>query len=306
MWERSSGPSAPTASPPGSCRLVEIDAFGEKLKRVREERGVPLDTVASATRIARHHLDALEKGDLESLPSGPFGRSYLRSYAEFLGIDPEPMLHSYRSQEADKGLGPAVSRERAIREMARLLERRPARKRFRLSPVVGAVGAALALFALWWFSRSPEPAIPAPEPFVEKAAEAAISAPPLQEAELEPDPPRPEELAEATISVSGAALGTSVVDHALVGRANRFSEGERVAFWTRVLGAEPGDLIHHYWLHEGRAVMRADLRIGGPHWRTFSRFALPKGAAGSWVVEARDGTGRVLAREEFLCLERGE
>jgi transcriptional regulator with XRE-family HTH domain len=284
--------------------LVEISVFGETLKRAREERGVPLDAVASATRIARHHLDALERGDLESLPSGPFGRSYLRSYAEFLGIDPEPILHSYRSQEADKGLGPVESQERAMRELSRLLDRRPKRRRFRLSPVLGAMVAASALFALWWASRSPEPASAPQEPLVDKAAANPMS--PLQEAEPEAErPPEKEPSRPTTISVSESALGTGVVSHVVTGRGNRFSEGERVLFWTRVLAAKPGDVIHHYWLHEGRAVMRANLRIGGPHWRTFSRYTLPKGSNGTWVVEARDETGRVIAREEFLCVERG-
>jgi transcriptional regulator with XRE-family HTH domain len=284
--------------------LVEISVFGETLKRAREERGVPLDAVASATRIARRHLDALERGDLESLPSGPFGRSYLRSYAEFLGIDPEPVLHSYRSQEADKGLGPVESQERAMRELSRLLDRRPKRRRFRLSPVLGAMVAASALFALWWASRSPEPASAPQEPLVDKAAANPMS--PLQEAEPEAErPPEKEPSRPTTISVSESALGTGVVSHVVTGRGNRFSEGERVLFWTRVLAAKPGDVIHHYWLHEGRAVMRANLRIGGPHWRTFSRYTLPKGSNGTWVVEARDETGRVIAREEFLCVERG-
>ncbi len=284
--------------------MVDISVFGETLKRAREERGVPLDAVASATRIARHHLDALERGDLESLPSGPFGRSYLRSYAEFLGIDPEPVLDSYRSQEADKGLGPAERRERAVRELSRLLEQRPKRKRFRLSPVLGAVVAPLALFALWWASRGPEPADPRREQ--EPLVEMAEAEKPVQVDELEPGPaPAKEPSHPTTISVSESALGTGVVDHALIGRGDRFSEGDRVAFWTRVLAAKPGDAIHHYWFHEGRAVMRAKLRIGGPHWRTFSRFTLPEGSSGTWVVEARDETGQVLAREEFLCLKRG-
>jgi hypothetical protein len=171
--------------------------------------------------------------------------------------------------------------------------------------VLGAVVAASALFALWWASRSPEPATAPRAPLVEKAA-AANPVSPLQEAEPEPErPPEKEPSRPTTISVSESALGTGVVSHVVTGRGNRFSEGERVLFLTRVLAAKPGDVIHHYWLHEGRAVMRANLRIGGPHWRTFSRYTLPKGSSGTWVVEARDDTGRVLAREEFLCLEQG-
>jgi cytoskeletal protein RodZ len=305
--------------------MVETCAFGETLKRAREERGIPLEAAASATRIARHHLDALERGDLESLPSGPFGRSYLRSYAEFLGLEPEPILDSYRSQEADKGLGPDESRERAMRQLAQLLDRRPKPGRIRLLPVIAVLVAASALSAVsWvrWVGRGTPEVVPEKPP-VEKVAAAMMPAsPPPQEPAPQPDPakepPTPHPVAGAgaaaalddhpgasAITVSEAALGTDVVNHALTGRGTRFSEGERVAFWTRVLAAKPGDVIHHYWFYEGRAVMRADLSIGGPHWRTFSRYTLPEGSKGTWVVEARDRTGRVLAREEFLCLERG-
>ncbi|HJS75164.1 MAG TPA: helix-turn-helix domain-containing protein, partial [Vicinamibacteria bacterium] len=65
--------------------MAEITAFGEALKRARTARGLALEAAASATRISRQYLDALEKSELEALPSGPFGRSYLLSYAEFLG-----------------------------------------------------------------------------------------------------------------------------------------------------------------------------------------------------------------------------
>ncbi len=284
--------------------MVETGAFGETLRRVREERGVPLDIVATATRIARHHLDALERGDLESLPSGPFGRSYLRSYAEFLGIDPEPMLHAYRSQEADRGLGPAESRERAIRELAHLLESRPEPKRFPPLWLPGAIVFAALIFALWRLSVGSAPVVPAPERLVETPQAAASTPEPPTESGPGPEPP-PEKAptGAAAISVSESALGTGVVDHAPTGVADRFHEGERVLFWTRVVAAKPGGVIRHYWLHEGKPVMRADLQIGGSHWRTFSRLTLPEGASGNWAVEARDETGRVLAREQFLCLE---
>jgi hypothetical protein len=60
-------------------------------------------------------------------------------------------------------------------------------------------------------------------------------------------------------------------------------------------------VIHHFWIHEGREVTRADLEIGGSHWRTQSRLVLPEGSTGRWAAEARGPDGRVLAREEFLC-----
>jgi hypothetical protein len=97
-----------------------------------------------------------------------------------------------------------------------------------------------------------------------------------------------------------------VENRRLVGRADRFVEGTQVSFWTRVLGGRPGDAIRHFWFHEDHVAMRADLAIGGSHWRTHSTLELPRGSTGSWTVEARDLTGRVLARGEFLCLSEDQ
>jgi hypothetical protein len=101
-------------------------------------------------------------------------------------------------------------------------------------------------------------------------------------------------------------VGTGVVDHRLVGRADRFTEGTGVSYWTLVLGGQAGHVIRHVWFQEGRAVMRADLPIRGPYWRTYSHLVLPGGSAGRWMVEARTSDGRLLARDEFLCEPDGQ
>jgi transcriptional regulator with XRE-family HTH domain len=287
--------------------LAEITAFGEALKRARSARGLALEAAASATRISRQYLDALEKGELEALPSGPFGRSYLRSYAEFLGIDPEPVLESYRSTESARGLGTAQSGEKAVRDLAALLEKRSRQSRSSLGPVLFALVTGSALLLVVWLRWEPA-AEPQSRVEVKEAPQAAEVVEPEEVLAEEPavEPPPPARAAPAReISVTDSAVGTQIVNHRLVDRADRFSEGEQVAFWTRVLAAKPGEVIHHYWLHEGRPVMRTDLPIRATHWRTFSRYTLPDGSSGSWVVEARDGEGRVLARAEFLCVESG-
>ena len=102
--------------------------------------------------------------------------------------------------------------------------------------------------------------------------------------------------------VGSVALGDAVGDIDFDARADRFEEGSQVAFWTRVTGGQPGDVISHVWFHEGQAVMRADLEIGSADWRTFSRRVLPDGATGDWLVEARGPDGGLLARLEFSCV----
>jgi hypothetical protein len=96
-------------------------------------------------------------------------------------------------------------------------------------------------------------------------------------------------------------VGTGVENHRLVGAAEEFREGREVVFLTRVVGGDPGDVIYHLWLHEGRGVARIPLTIGGDAWRTFSRRPLPPGARGLWTVEARGLDGRLLARRQFVC-----
>jgi len=97
-------------------------------------------------------------------------------------------------------------------------------------------------------------------------------------------------------------VGTAVRARTLVGRANTFREGTTVWFFTRVLGGRSGESVRHVWLHEGREVKRVELALGGPHWRTQSRAPLAAGSIGPWAVEARDGSGQLLARDEFVCV----
>jgi hypothetical protein len=75
-----------------------------------------------------------------------------------------------------------------------------------------------------------------------------------------------------------------------------------VWFWTHVQGGSPGDRIDHVWLQDGVETLRVSLKIGGARWRTYSSKMLRRGSAGDWAVEARDETGHVLARREFVTV----
>jgi hypothetical protein len=103
------------------------------------------------------------------------------------------------------------------------------------------------------------------------------------------------------MSVEAYGVGTGVVDRELEGEASQFAEGDKVWFWTRVVGGRQGDRIEHVWLRDGEEMLTVGLVIGGSHWRTWSNKLLHPGSGGAWAVEARDATGNVLARAEFAC-----
>jgi hypothetical protein len=105
----------------------------------------------------------------------------------------------------------------------------------------------------------------------------------------------------STMSVYDSGVGTAVIDRQLVGRADAFAVGTRVVFWTLVTRGGPGDTVRHVWVHQGRTVATVNLPIRAASWRTHSQRLLAPGADGEWVVEARDASGRVLARHVFRC-----
>jgi hypothetical protein len=71
---------------------------GSKLKRAREERGVSLREIATATKISIAFLEALERNDISRLPGGIFSRSFVRSYASEVGLDPEETVREFLAQ----------------------------------------------------------------------------------------------------------------------------------------------------------------------------------------------------------------
>jgi cytoskeletal protein RodZ len=70
-------------------------AFGENLRREREMRGVSLEEISTATKISMRFLQAIENEDFAKLPGGIFTRSFIRTYARYLGLDEERVLAEY-------------------------------------------------------------------------------------------------------------------------------------------------------------------------------------------------------------------
>jgi transcriptional regulator with XRE-family HTH domain len=68
----------------------------EKLRSVREAKGIPLEDVASATRIQTKILRALEAGDVGSIPQ-VYVRAFLRAYAKEVGVNETQVLQEYEA-----------------------------------------------------------------------------------------------------------------------------------------------------------------------------------------------------------------
>ncbi len=72
-----------------------MSLLGERLRQARETRSISPLQVEIDTRIRANVIQALEEGDFASLPPEPFLRGLIRSYSNYLGVDPQEMLDLY-------------------------------------------------------------------------------------------------------------------------------------------------------------------------------------------------------------------
>lgn len=75
-------------------------AVGHSLKTARELTGKDIAEVAVLLRIRQPFLQALEDGRHKDLPGGTYAVGFLRTYAEYLGLDGEEMVRRFRAEAA--------------------------------------------------------------------------------------------------------------------------------------------------------------------------------------------------------------
>ncbi len=73
---------------------------GATLRAAREGMGKSLPECAKLLRIRQPFLEALEEGRHRDLPGGTYAAGFLRSYAEYLGLDSEEMIRRFRDEGA--------------------------------------------------------------------------------------------------------------------------------------------------------------------------------------------------------------
>lgn len=74
---------------------IEIPAehsAGSLLRKQREQRQLSLEAAAEATKIGKNYLVALENDRYDDLPSPAYLKGFLRTYAVYLGLDPEQLI----------------------------------------------------------------------------------------------------------------------------------------------------------------------------------------------------------------------
>jgi cytoskeleton protein RodZ len=125
--------------------------IGQTLREARMRQRIDMTEVESATKIRAKYLRALENEEWALLPGSTFVKTFLRTYADYLGLDSRVLVEEYRQRyerPSTMDLTPFTAG----------LGRQGRRRRARLAALGPAVtvlaGVALLLGALYWLGTT--------------------------------------------------------------------------------------------------------------------------------------------------------
>jgi cytoskeletal protein RodZ len=74
-------------------------SLGERFRAAREQRGLTLSDVAEHLRIRSVYLAAIEDENWKAIGAPVYIRGFLRTYARYLGLDPEEAVAAFNASE---------------------------------------------------------------------------------------------------------------------------------------------------------------------------------------------------------------
>jgi cytoskeletal protein RodZ len=244
---------------PAKGNKPAMGAFGDRLRREREMRGITLDEITESTKISRRHLEALEGEHFDQLPGGVFNKGFVRAYARFLGIDEDQAVADYSAasneQPEPEDKFPLEIHQEPNRDL------NPRRSKIPLVFALAALVGVLVGYAFWVKSRphtsepaaastqQAPPAAAPTEPPAKDSAPVAESTPPAsdttaaspsQPAQAAPEKPvKPEKVFVVQVKakedswISIVADGKSVMERVLTAeKKKKIKAGKTVVLRT--------------------------------------------------------------------------
>jgi cytoskeletal protein RodZ len=83
-----------------------VESIGEKLRSVRESKKLTIREVAKDTNIAPRYIEALENEDFDKFPGETYIMGFLRSYSEYLKLDADDVIQSYKGHKIGESATP--------------------------------------------------------------------------------------------------------------------------------------------------------------------------------------------------------
>jgi len=140
-----------------------MESAGERLRRVRLERGLNLHDIADELRIGARYLEAIENDDIKVLPGGFFSKSFYRQYGNYLGVNDQQFNAAVEILFAEPDPAPTFQRTPSQGVTGITPLPTPANRARSLRPwlsfavLLAVVAVCSALYALWQRLQQPAP-----------------------------------------------------------------------------------------------------------------------------------------------------
>jgi hypothetical protein len=135
--------------------------IGNSLREARLRQGLEHAQVELATKIRAKYIRALEEEEFEVLPGSTYIKGFMRSYAEFLGLDGQLYVDEYNSRHVVEGFDDMPQRR------ARSSQHRSIERKVVLGALAGIAAVTALVIVAWKFGGSSTPT-PTPAPRVVK------------------------------------------------------------------------------------------------------------------------------------------
>jgi len=155
--------------------------IGPILEKARKEKGLTLEEVEHATKIRKRYLAGLEREDFGVLPDAVYAQGFLKTYANYLGLDGEELsreLKDQRRPRRERGIAYGIPKtsefDRPLINPGELAKTR-SRKTVSGSTILTVIVALLALVAivgsLYYVGRGVQTSNPNPSASSEEKAD---------------------------------------------------------------------------------------------------------------------------------------
>jgi len=81
---------------------LNIGTIGQKLEAARQAKGVTVSEAGQATKILSKFIEAMEADDFGALSAPVYAKSFIKMYAQYLGLDARPLVDEYVAQYAPR------------------------------------------------------------------------------------------------------------------------------------------------------------------------------------------------------------
>jgi cytoskeletal protein RodZ len=133
--------------------VLGLSELGQHLKEAREQKQITLEDLQRTTKIQKRYLVAIEEGRFDTLPGIFYARAFVKTYAEAIGLDPEPLFDQYQSELPNPQREAVTLPSRAERSKPASMTKKRTKKGSFIPALIAVVFIAIIIVGIWLMAQ---------------------------------------------------------------------------------------------------------------------------------------------------------